>query len=229
MSGDARLIIVAGSDTTAATLSYLMYHLAKAPHVVARIRKELRELNYLPGSESEVHNIQDAKFLNGAINEALRLHPAVPSGLLRLTPPEGIDIEGTFIPGGVTISSPLYSMGRRKPHLSSIPTMHILTRPMSFPVESCFQHAAEFIPERWGDKPELVKNKAAFSPFSTGVYGCVGKQLALMELRNVIARTVTQFDIRFAPGEDGTGLLNKTRDVFTLDLAPLNLVFIERK
>jgi cytochrome P450 len=96
-------------------------------------------------------------------------------------------------------------------------------------VESCFQHASEFIPERWGDKPELILNKAAFAPFSSGVYSCVGKQLALMELRGVIARAVTQFDIGFAPGEDGTNLLTKTRDVFTLDLAPLNLVFTERK
>jgi hypothetical protein len=114
MSGDARLIIVAGSDTTAATLTYIMYHLAKAPQLVEKLRGELREINYLPGSETEVRDIQDAKYLNGVINEALRLHPAVPSGLLRLTPPEGLYIEGTFIPGGVTISSPLYSMGRRE-------------------------------------------------------------------------------------------------------------------
>ena len=114
ITGDARLIIVAGSDTTAATLTYIMYHLAKTPHLVTKLREELREMNYLPGSETEVRAIQDAKYLNGVINEALRLHPAVPSGLLRLTPPEGINVEGTFIPGGVTISSPLYSMGRRK-------------------------------------------------------------------------------------------------------------------
>ena len=96
-------------------------------------------------------------------------------------------------------------------------------------MESCFEHGQEFIPERWGDKPELIRNKAAFAPFSSGVYSCVGKQLALMELRSVIARTVMQFDVGFAPGEDGTNLLTKTRDVFTLDLAPLNLVFTERK
>jgi tryprostatin B 6-hydroxylase len=114
MTGDARLIIVAGSDTTASTLTYIMYHLAKAAHVVTKLREELKEMNYLPGSETEVRDIQDAKYLNGIINEALRLHPVVPSGLLRLTPPEGINIDGTFIPGGVTVSSPMYSMGQRK-------------------------------------------------------------------------------------------------------------------
>jgi cytochrome P450 family 628 len=129
MSGDARLIIVAGSDTTAATLTYAMYHLAKAPQLVTKLREELKSLNYLPGSDNEVRDIQDAKYLNGIINEALRLHPPVPSGLLRLTPPEGINIEGTFIPGGVTISSPLYSMGRRKSfiHPAPSPTIQTLT------------------------------------------------------------------------------------------------------
>ena len=116
MTGDARLVIVAGSDTTASTLTYLVYNLAKDPQVVTKLREELKELNYLPGSESEVRDIQDAKYLNGIINETLRLHPAVPSGLLRLTPPEGININGVFIPGGVTVSSPLHSLGRCKFH-----------------------------------------------------------------------------------------------------------------
>jgi hypothetical protein len=60
---------------------------------------------------------------------------------------------------------------------------------------------------------------------SIGPYGCVGKQLALLNMRTLIARLVQTFDIRFAPGETGEGLLAATRDVFTLDLAPLELVF----
>jgi hypothetical protein len=49
-----------------------------------------------------------------------------------------------------------------------------------------------------------------------------------MELRVVTARIVTQFDIAFAPGEDGTGLFEKTKDVFTLEVAPLKMVFKRR-
>jgi len=62
-----------------------------------------------------------------------------------------------------------------------------------------------------------------------GPYGCVGKQLALMELRNVIARIVTEFDVRFAPREDGTALLEKSTDTFTIALAPLMLIFTKRE
>ena len=58
-----------------------------------------------------------------------------------------------------------------------------------------------------------------------GVYGCIGKQLALMELRTVISRIVMEFNITLAPGEDGSKLLESTRDIFTLDLGDLNLCF----
>lgn len=62
-----------------------------------------------------------------------------------------------------------------------------------------------------------------------GPYGCVGKQLALMEIRNVMARIVTEFDVKFAPGEDGTKLLEESHDTFTIALAPLELVFTRRE
>jgi cytochrome P450 len=68
-----------------------------------------------------------------------------------------------------------------------------------------------------------------FDLTSLGPYGCVGKQLALMEIRNVMARIVTEFDVTFAPGEDGTKLLEESHDTFTIALAPLELVFTRRE
>jgi cytochrome P450 family 628 len=50
-----------------------------------------------------------------------------------------------------------------------------------------------------------------------------------MELRNVIARIVTEFHVKFAPGEDGTALLEDSTDTFTMALAPLMLVFTKRE
>lgn len=107
---DARLIIVAGSDTTAATLVHVFYHLAKTPEVVRSLREEL---DALMGEDDEItHNkIQDAEHLNGVIHEALRLNPPVPSGVFRKIPPEGVDIGGTFIPGNTVIQMPNYVLG----------------------------------------------------------------------------------------------------------------------
>ncbi|KAF8861671.1 cytochrome P450 monooxygenase-like protein [Acephala macrosclerotiorum] len=204
--GDTRLVIVAGSDTSSSAMTHILYHLAKEPRIISKLREELSTF-YKPGLETELRDLQDAKYLNGVINEALRLHPPVPSGVLRQTPPEGITVGDVFIPGGVTISAPSWSMGR---------------------LESCFKRAEEFLPERWGDEPELILNKGVFIPFASGAYSCIGKQLALMELRIVTARLVTEFEIAFALGETGKDLLEKTKDVFTMEVAPLMLVFTRR-
>jgi tryprostatin B 6-hydroxylase len=112
LHADARLIIVAGSDTTAATLTYLFYHLAQEPAIVEQIREELRPLTQGEWHDKDIHNCAT---LNGAINEALRLHPPVPSGVQRTTPKEGMHIGETFIPGGTQYWMPQYVMGRGKP------------------------------------------------------------------------------------------------------------------
>ncbi|TVY48702.1 Cytochrome P450 monooxygenase [Lachnellula occidentalis] len=205
--GDSALIVVAGSDTTTATLTHIFYHIARSQKVSSALRKELDAI-YQPDSESAFRDLQEAPYLNGVINEALRLYPPVPSGVLRQTPPEGITIGSTYIPGNVTISTPFWSMGR---------------------LESCYKNAEEFLPERWEKDSDLILNKSVFVPFSSGPYSCVGKNLALMELRNVVARIVTDFDTKFAPGEDGRALMEETKDTFTLELAPLKLVFTKRK
>ncbi|KAL4803988.1 cytochrome P450 [Aspergillus unguis] len=207
LESDSRLIIVAGSDTTASTLTFLFYHLAKDTELQEKFRQELSLLQEADENFS-FKALQNAELLNGIINETLRLHPPVPSGVLRLTPPGGITIGETFIPGDTTVVAPTYTLGR---------------------LESCYEKADEFIPERWSTKPELVRNKAAFAPFSLGSFSCVGKQVALMELRMTTALLVSQMDIRFAPGENGQRLLNESKDFFTMSIAGLDLVFTSRE
>lgn len=75
----------------------------------------------------------------------------------------------------------------------------------------------------------MIKHKDAFIPFSTGPFGCIGKNLAYMEIRSLTVQIIQRFDVKFAPGEDGKKLLEKSRDHFTLELEDLNLVFTERK
>ena len=49
-----------------------------------------------------------------------------------------------------------------------------------------------------------------------------------MELRTVAALLITRFDVRLAPGEDGTALIKESQDSFTLRMGDLHLVFEER-
>jgi cytochrome P450 len=75
----------------------------------------------------------------------------------------------------------------------------------------------------------MVKHKDAFQSFNSGPYGCIGKSLALMEIKTVTAQLLDEFDVKLADGEDGKQLMEDTIDHFTLGLAPLRLVFAARK
>lgn len=113
-----------------------------------------------------------------------------------------------FIPGDITVTTPLYSIHRS---------------------EKAFVHPDEFVAERWTTQPELILHKTAFAPFLIGPFACIGRQLAYNEMRTVAAMLVLTFEMRLADGEDGSTLLNKSLDVFTLSLAPLQVVFEQRR
>ncbi|KAJ5663234.1 hypothetical protein N7507_003965 [Penicillium longicatenatum] len=142
LHGDTYLISVAGSDTTAATLTNVFFELARDP----KLQKSLQsELDALPDLSTD--RLTGLKYLDAIINETLRLHPVIPSGLQRLTPPEGLQIGETYIPGDVMVAVPMHALFRD---------------------ERVFGFPDEFRPERWTSEPELVKDASAFIPFGAG-------------------------------------------------------------
>ena len=103
------------SDTTATTLTHIIYELVRHPSHISKLRKELTSIDPSVGPHNIKHvQIQHLDHLNGVIYETLRLHPPVPTALQRLTPPEGMTIGGVFIPGNTTVWSPQYVLGRCK-------------------------------------------------------------------------------------------------------------------
>lgn len=111
LHGDARLIVVAGSGTVAAVLSHIFYHLAVDATVVEKLRTEIKDL-WKEDTPFNLWDFQNAEYLNGVINEAMRMHPPVPSGVQRITPPEGVTIDGVFVPGSVNITVSSWAIGR---------------------------------------------------------------------------------------------------------------------
>ncbi|PWY64412.1 hypothetical protein BO83DRAFT_431106 [Aspergillus eucalypticola CBS 122712] len=81
--------------------------------------------------------------------------------------------------------------------------------------EQIYERPKESLPERWHLHPEVVSTPR------DGPYGCIGKPLALLTLRNTLVRLVTMFDFEFAPGEDGTAFEGKAKDRFTMGYGDL--------
>jgi hypothetical protein len=109
ISLDRRISLTNRSDTTAATLTNLFFHLATDPIWQTKLQAELDAL-----PELSQEQLTKAKLLDALINETLRLHPAVPSGTQRLTPSEGLQIGDRYIPGDVMVCVPTHTLFRGK-------------------------------------------------------------------------------------------------------------------
>lgn len=199
LGGDSIAAVVAGTDPVASTLIFVFYELARNPSHQLKLYTEVQEVNTY-----DFEALEECVHLNAIIQETLRLHPAVPTGSYRQSPPGGVIINGTYVPGGITIVAPRYSISR---------------------LESCYDDADKFIPERWSTSPEPVKDVRAFAPFARGRYGCVGKGIAMRELRIIIASLVQGFEIEMEHGNAGKSLFAESRDQFMVNVSDLILYF----
>ncbi|KAL4887657.1 cytochrome P450 [Aspergillus karnatakaensis] len=109
---DAQSFIIAGSDTTANTLTYLVWSVLKDDLIRERLVAELQVLGEKLGDDIEDGDLRDLPYFNQVINESLRLYPAVPSGLPRMVPEKGSALAGYWLPGGSTVTTQLYSLHR---------------------------------------------------------------------------------------------------------------------
>ncbi|PSR76875.1 benzoate 4-monooxygenase cytochrome P450 [Coniella lustricola] len=178
LRGESSTLLIAASDTAAPSAMAIFYFLAQYPEHAARIQEELINVDC-----TDVKSLALLPHLNGVINEAMRLIPGIPTFGNRFSPPEGFMAGDTFIPGSVTLCAPRYSIHR---------------------LENAFERPTEFIPERWYKSPKLIKEKAAFAPFSMGRTMCIGKNIALAQLRLVTAALLSRYNIEFA-ADTGNG------------------------
>ncbi|KAH9959236.1 high nitrogen upregulated cytochrome P450 monooxygenase 2 [Russula dissimulans] len=201
---DGLLAIVAGSDTTSNTLTAVLYFLLHNPSAYGRLQEEV-DSAFPSGEEPlDVSILSHMEWLNGCINEALRLLPPVPSGSQRsVLKGEGAKVlRKLVIPEWTQLFLHTYSIHRD---------------------ERNFHTPEAFLPERWFSKgaPAGEHNPVAFIPFSYGPTICAGKNLALMELRMVLCWVLRRFQFSKAPGVAYEGWEGKVLDWFVVHIDPL--------
>lgn len=92
---EASNLIVAGSDTTAVTLTYLVWAVLKRPDLQRRLEQEVGAL----ATTFQDHDLERLPLLNAIIDETLRLYGAAPGNLPRVVPNWGRDTCWTFSSG----------------------------------------------------------------------------------------------------------------------------------
>lgn len=101
-------IIIAGSDTTAMALTYLIYAVLIAPDIKSKLLSELSGCSPIPGWEE----LEGKPYLNKVISETLRLYAPVPASLPRTVPQGGTSLVGYRIPAETTVVTQAYTFHR---------------------------------------------------------------------------------------------------------------------
>lgn len=105
---EARGYIIAGSDTTSNTLTYLAWSVCRNDDIRRRLVEELLTLP----ADFDDNTLKPLPYLNQVIDETLRLYAAAPAGLPRVVPPEGAELVGYWLPGGSTVTTQAYTLHR---------------------------------------------------------------------------------------------------------------------
>ncbi|CAK7224183.1 hypothetical protein SEUCBS140593_005484 [Sporothrix eucalyptigena] len=109
---EASNLLIAGSDTTANTLTYAAWCVLKKPDLQKRLVAEVGALS--PGFCDE--ELEKLPLLNAVIEETLRLYGAAPGALQRTVPRGGATLGGHFLPEGTLVETQAYT-AHRDPNL----------------------------------------------------------------------------------------------------------------
>lgn len=106
---ESRLLVIAGSDTTATSLCSLFFYICKNPRVYRKLAKEIRSTFGFVEEITHGAKLASCKYLRAAIDESLRMTPAGPGEPERIVLPGGATIDGEHYPAGVTVGLPQWS------------------------------------------------------------------------------------------------------------------------
>jgi cytochrome P450 len=182
IEADAYVLIIGGSETTATLLSGCVYYLCTHPEVMEKLATEIRS-SYASESDINFASVSKLPYLLAVLQESLRVYPPAPGNMPREVPAEGAIIDGRFVPGGTGVGVCQWASYRSKRN---------------------FKNPDSFVPERWlGNDPEYAgDNHSAFQPFGFGPRNCIGRNLAYVEMRLILARLVWNFDVELCKGSE---------------------------
>ncbi|KAK9819280.1 hypothetical protein WJX81_006108 [Elliptochloris bilobata] len=222
------ILYLAGVETSAHTVAFVLYLVSQHPEVEAKIAAELDGLGLLATARRPrprlmaYEDLAQLRYLSCVIKEAMRLYPVVPMGTARQAPDTGMELGGYAIPPGAMLWV-FFSAMFRSPHVWDAPDEFRPERwadvdaefyipagslPASAARPNTPEPAAQQTPskgpvpnpEGWsadGDAPASCRPKR-FIPFSSGARDCVGRSLATINYKVLLALLLGNFRFRLA-------------------------------
>lgn len=191
-------MLLAGEDTTANTLAWMIWLLSREP---ALLRRAQQEVDAALGDDlvpTRFEQVAALDFLEACAHEAMRLKPVAP--LLPQQAEEDTCVAGVAIPRGTLCI--------------------FLMRPGAMDA----RHIAEpqrFDPDRWLRTNDAAAARRGSMAFGAGPRMCPGRYLALLEIKIAMATLLRRFDIAAVEAADGGEV--RERLVFTLTPTPMRM------
>ncbi len=200
VAGNVLTLLLAGEDTTANTLAWLIHLLWLNPQARTRAIEEVRRVVRDTASPT-LDEMAQLSYVEACAHETMRLKPVAP--ILPLQAVHDVTVGDVRVPAGVIIQNIMRSDSVSDNHLP---------------------RAASFEPERWlagADGPGVLANaaKRISMPFGAGPRICPGRYLALLEMKMAIAVLLGNFEIENVATPDG----GEAREHLAFTMQPVGL------
>jgi cytochrome P450 len=196
VAGNVLTMLLAGEDTTANTLAWLIYLLSRNPAALARAREEVRAVLGAEPLPRRYEDLARLDYVEACIHETMRLKPVAPLIIVQAVRPTAI--------AGIAVPEKQLVMCLMRP----APTD-----------DRHFPNAATFEPARWLERDRAAAGKRVSMPFGAGPRLCPGRYLAMLEMKMVAAMLLAGFEIDAVATPDG----GEPREHLALTMSPVGL------
>ncbi|XP_061394789.1 cytochrome P450 6a8-like [Musca vetustissima] len=152
----------ASYETSAATMTYLLYELARHEDVQEKLRKHITESLKKHNKQVSYGALNDMKYLDQVITETLRMYP--PFAYLQRLALEDYKVPGTDI-----------TIEKNTDVLIPIKAIHYDA--------DIYENPKEFKPERFAPSEERKRHPQAFLSFGEGPRNCIAMRLAQLQMK----------------------------------------------
>jgi cytochrome P450 len=169
-------LMFAGHDTSTSTLSFLLYELARHPHVLAELQAE--QDTVLGGEPPTPQQLEhDLPYLEMVLDEVLRLYPPAWIGPRRAV--HDFEFAGRTVPAGAHVNYCSWASHR---------------------LPEVFPEPEAFIPERFARERKAGLPRGAYVPFGGGSRICIGKRFGQTEVKLVATMLLQRLRLELLPG-----------------------------
>lgn len=186
-----KTLLFAGHDTTGAALAWVFYLLAKHPDIQRRVRDEILQ-KFGKNGDPTYEELEQVHLLNACFLETLRLYPS--AGFMRQTRHE-VEIGGHKVPPFIEILFLPYLLHRDERYWGSSANDFVPERFLNEGFETSIDESksASFRMDSLQSRIGRISKDKAYFPFSLGPRNCVGRPLALAEMRVVAIKLLQRF------------------------------------